>query len=40
MILAEQDDERQDGRATFGPTMAALHAPTPEEVNPALLMAS
>ena len=41
MILAEQDDEWQDGRRYFRPeTMAALEAATPEEVNPALLMAS
>jgi putative transposase len=43
MILAEQDDEWQDGRRYFRPeTMAALDAPpaSPEEVNPALLMAS
>ena len=37
MILAEQDDEWQDGRRYFRPeTMAALDAPPrPEEVNPA-----
>jgi putative transposase len=43
MILAEQDDEWQDGRRYFRPgTMAALDtlAARPEEVNPALLMAS
>ena len=43
MILAEQDDEWQDGRRYFRPeTMAALDAPptSSEEVNPALLMAS
>ena len=43
MILAEQDDEWQDGRRYFRPeTMAALDVPpaSPEEVNPALLMAS
>ena len=42
MILAEQDDEWQDGRRYFRPeTMAAIDAPpTAEEVTPALLMAS
>ncbi len=43
MLLAEQDDEWQDGRRYFRPeTMAALDAPStePEEVSPALLMAS
>jgi hypothetical protein len=43
MVLAEQDDEWQDGRRYFRPeTMAALDAPpsTAEEVGPALLMAS
>ena len=43
MVLAEQDDEWQDGRRYFRPeTMAALDEPptSPEEVNPALLMAS
>jgi transposase-like protein len=41
MILAEQDDEWQDGRRYFRPeTMALIDAPAPEEVGPALLMAS
>jgi putative transposase len=41
MILAEQDDEWQDGRRHFRPeTMAAIDAQAPEEVGPALLMAS
>jgi putative transposase len=43
MILAEQDDEWQDGRRYFRPeTMAALDAPSasPEEVSMAMLMAS
>lgn len=42
MILAEQDDEWQDGRRYFRPeTMAAIDMPPePEEVGPALLMAS
>jgi len=40
MILAEQDDEWQDGRRYFRPeTMAAIDAVTTEEVTP-LLMAS
>jgi putative transposase len=40
MILAEQDDEWQDGRRYFRPeTMAAIDAVVPEEVTP-LLMAS
>ncbi len=43
MILAEQDDEWQDGRRYFRPeTHAPSSTPTPEseEVVPALLMAS
>ena len=42
MILAEQDDEWQDGRRYFRPeTLALIDAePEPEEVVPALLMAS
>jgi putative transposase len=38
MILAEQDDEWQDGRCYFRPeTMAAIDAVTTEEVTPLLL---
>ena len=42
MVLAEQDDEWQDGRRYFRPeTMAAIDAVIEhEEVSPALLMAS
>jgi hypothetical protein len=42
MILAEQDDEWQDGRCYFRPeSMAAIDAvAVPEEVGPPLLMAS
>jgi transposase-like protein len=41
MILAEQDDEWQDGRRYFRPeTMALIDAHAPEEVGPSLLMAS
>ena len=42
MILAEQDDEWQDGRRYFRPeTLALIDAePEVEEVVPALLMAS
>ncbi len=43
MLLAEQDDEWQDGRRYFRPeTMALIDAPhpQPEEVSTALLMAS
>ena len=42
MILAEQDDEWQDGRRYFRPeTMAAIDAVIEhKEVSPALLMAS
>ena len=42
MILAEQDDEWQDGRRYFRPeTMATIDAVIDrEEVSPALLMAS
>ncbi|HET8776402.1 MAG TPA: IS256 family transposase [Candidatus Limnocylindria bacterium] len=41
MILAEQDDEWQDGRRYFRPeTMALIDATKSEEVGPALLMAS
>ncbi len=41
MILAEQDDEWQDGRRYFRPeTMALIDAVQPEEEAPALLMAS
>ena len=40
MILAEQDDEWQDGRRYFRPeTMVAIDAVAREEVTP-LLMAS
>ena len=40
MVLAEQDDEWQDGRRYFSPeSMALIDAATAEEV-PALLMAS
>ncbi len=42
MILAEQDDEWQDGRRYFRPeTMALIDAVVePKEVGPALLIAS
>jgi len=41
MILAEQDDEWQDGRRYFRPeTMALIDAGTEQEEPPALLMAS
>ena len=42
MVLAEQDDEWQDGRCYFRPeSMALIDAVTePEEVGPALLLAS
>ena len=42
MVLAEQDDEWQDGRRYFRPeTMALIDAVSErEEVAPALLMAS
>jgi transposase-like protein len=41
MLLAEQDDEWQDGRRYFRPeTMALIDAVMPEEEAPALLMAS
>ena len=42
MILAEQDDEWQDGRCYFRPeSMVLIHAVAePKEVDPALLMAS
>jgi len=42
MILAEQDDEWQDGRRYFRPeTMVLIDAnPVPEEVIPTLLLAS
>ncbi len=41
MILAEQDDEWQDGRRYFRPeTMALIDATSEQEVGPALLMAS
>jgi transposase-like protein len=42
MVLAEQDDEWQDGRRYFRPeTMAAIDAVIEHgEVSPALLMAS
>jgi hypothetical protein len=42
MVLAEQDDERQDGRRYFRPeTMAAIDAVIEHaEVSPALLIAS
>jgi len=41
MILAEQDDEWQDGRRYFRPeTMALIDAAQQEEVGPALLLAS
>ena len=42
MILAEQDDEWQDGRRYFRPESMALIDATAEreEVSPALLLAS
>jgi hypothetical protein len=42
MVLAEQDDEWQDGRCYFRPeSMAAIDAVVErKEVGPALLMAS
>jgi hypothetical protein len=42
MILAEQDDEWQDGRRYFRPETTALidAAPVPEEVIPTLLLTS
>jgi transposase-like protein len=40
MVLAEQDDEWQDGRRYFRPETMALIDARPEEVVPALLMAS
>jgi hypothetical protein len=42
MVLAEQDDEWQDGRRYFRPeSMARIDVPDDrEEVSPALLMAS
>jgi len=42
MILAEQDDEWQDGRRYFRPeTLAAIDTVTEQmEVSPALLIAS
>ena len=42
MVLAEQDDEWQDGRRYFRPeTMALIDAdPVSEEVIPTLLLAS
>jgi hypothetical protein len=42
MILAEQDDEWQDGRCYFRPeSMVLIDAVTePKEVGPALLLAS
>jgi hypothetical protein len=42
MILAEHDDEWQDGRYYFRPeTMSAIDAPVPvEEVGQPLLLAS
>lgn len=40
MVLAEQDDEWQDGRRYFRPETMALIDASPEEVVPALLMAS
>ena len=42
MVLAEQDDEWQDGRRYFRPeTMALIEVVTDyEEVSPTLLMAS
>jgi len=41
-VLAEQDDEWQDGRRYFSPeSMALIDAdPIEEEVSPSLLMAS
>ena len=40
MILAEQDDEWQDGRRYFSPESMALIDAVPKEEAPALLMAS
>jgi transposase-like protein len=41
MVLAEQDDEWQDGRRHFSPeSMARLDAPPPEEVPHAQLIAA
>jgi putative transposase len=41
MVLAEQDDEWQDGRHYFRPeTMAAIDAAAIEEVGQPLLLAS
>ena len=42
MVLAEQDDEWQDGRRYFRPeTMALIDAVAePEEVGPGLMLAS
>ncbi len=40
MVLAEQDDEWQDGRRYFSPESMALIDALPHEEVPALLMAS
>jgi len=40
MILAEQDDEWQDGRRYFSPKSMAPIDAVPKEEAPALLMAS
>lgn len=41
MVLAEQDDECQDGRRYFRPeTMAIDLVMDPKEVSPALMLAS
>jgi putative transposase len=40
MVLAEQDDEWQDGRRYFSPESMALIDAIPKEEVPALLMAS
>ena len=40
MVLAEQDDEWQDGRRYFSPESMALIDAVPKEEVPALLMAS
>jgi putative transposase len=40
MVLAEQDDEWQDGRRYSSPESMALIEAQPQEAVPALLMAS